>query len=306
VNSIPVRDLHESDFVFVALSPRASIGRQSALSGKGTSLSHFVAICAVGFGFGIFFHLSVVTRDESPTALYDGVMTATTTGSPPDQKGAGWSSLAHLLRIAERYIVRYGYVIVFLGVLVEGFGVPAPGQTLIMAGGLLASRGKMSIVLLTAIAWLAAVLGDNIGFAIGHFGGRRLVLRFGHHVGLTASHLNRLEARLMRHGAWFVTFARFFDALRQLNGILAGTAGMTWRHFLAFNALGAVLWVGLWSWGVCFLGERMRGVFTTFNSFEKYALGGLALLVVILLVHAILRRRCRTSERTPNHPADKS
>ena len=59
-----------------------------------------------------------------------------------------------------------------------------------------------------------------------------------------------------RYGGATVTFARFFSVLRQLNGIVAGTLGMDWRRFLAFNSLGAALWVGVWVLGPYYLGEH--------------------------------------------------
>lgn len=89
--------------------------------------------------------------------------------------------------------------------------------------------------------------GDNIGFAIGHYGGRALVLRWGRYVRLTGERLDKAQIFFQRHGAWIITAARFIEVLRQANGIVAGTAGLRWRRFLAFNALGAVLWVGTWA-----------------------------------------------------------
>ncbi len=88
---------------------------------------------------------------------------------------------------------------------------------------------------------LAAVIGDNIGFVVGHFGGRPLAERFGRYVFLTPQRLDRAEAFFDRHGGKVVTIARFIDGLRQVNGLLAGIAGMHWLNFLGYNALGAAL-----------------------------------------------------------------
>jgi membrane protein DedA with SNARE-associated domain len=63
-------------------------------------------------------------------------------------------------------------------------------------------------------------------------------------VRLTKERLDKAEIFFNRHGAWIITAARFIEVLRQANGIVAGTSGMRWRRFLAFNALGAALWVG--------------------------------------------------------------
>ena len=87
------------------------------------------------------------------------------------------------------------------------------------------------------------MLGDNIGYAVGRFGGRRLIVRYGARIGLTESRLAMVEAFFQRHGGEVVLVARFFAVLRQLNRIVAGSVGMGWWRFLAYNAVGAALWV---------------------------------------------------------------
>lgn len=96
------------------------------------------------------------------------------------------------------------------------------------------------------MAFLAATIGDNLGYLIGRVGGRQLVRRFGRYVFLTERRLARIEAVLDRHGSMVVTVARFVDGLRQLSGLVSGIAGMPWTRFLGFNALGAALWVAIW------------------------------------------------------------
>lgn len=200
--------------------------------------------------------------------------------------------LQHYLDIAQPYLQHYGYAAVFGVVVVEGFGIPAPGQTLIIAGAFLASEGQMNIALLSIVAWSAAVIGDNIGFAIGHFGGRRLVLRKGRYIGVSESHLQKVERFFGRWGGGLVILARFVDVLRQLNGVVAGIGGMSWWRFLLFNAIGAALWVGTWGVGVYYLGGHMEQVLVWFASVEPYliAMGVIALLTVIVY----LVRRSKT------------
>lgn len=196
----------------------------------------------------------------------------------------------HYLEIAAPYIERYGYMAVLAGVMVESFGIPAPGQSLVISGALLASQGEMNIAVLLLTAWSAAVIGDNIGYAIGHFGGRRLVLRHGRYVGVRADHLDRVEQFFQRYGGIVVVVARFFEILRQLNGVVAGTVGMTWWRFLAFNALGATLWVGLWGWGVFYLGRHMEQVHTAFRRLEPYVVAAGVLALVVVVVYLFWRR----------------
>lgn len=146
----------------------------------------------------------------------------------------------------NQYIEHYGYFAVALGILLEDFGLPAPGETLLITGSIGASTGALNIYLLLPIAWIGAVIGDNIGYAIGHFGGHRLMMRYGGRIGIAEDSVKQVEAFFERYGGWVIVFARFVVILRQFNGIVAGTLGMHWLHFLALNALGAALWVSFW------------------------------------------------------------
>jgi membrane protein DedA with SNARE-associated domain len=200
--------------------------------------------------------------------------------------------MEHLLRALEPYLHRYGYFAVFAAIFLEDFGVPMPGETLLIAGALLASRGNFDIYFLVITAVCAATLGDNLGYAIGRFGGRRLVLRYGRYVFVTPARLARAERFFQTRGALVVLAARFFEILRQLNGIVAGISGMRWWRFLVYNATGAVLWVGFWSILFFQLGRQGERVGLLFRRYEPFA-AVLILLVVICAVgvRILLRRR---------------
>jgi membrane protein DedA with SNARE-associated domain len=189
---------------------------------------------------------------------------------------------------------QYGYLAVGGLVLVEDFGIPAPGETVLIAAAVYAGAGKLNIVAVAVIGFLAALLGDNIGFAVGHFGGRRLALRFGRYVFLTPRRLDAAEGFFTRHGGKVVTIARFVEGLRQANGIIAGITGMHWLRFLAFNALGAALWVGLWVSLGDLAGTHITAIYTTAHRYELYLLlAATALIVVVIARHLLRRRRSR-------------
>ncbi|HQU17257.1 MAG TPA: DedA family protein [Gammaproteobacteria bacterium] len=202
------------------------------------------------------------------------------------------SLIQHYLALAQPYLQHYGYGAVFVAVMVEGFGIPAPGETLMIAAALLAAQGKMSLAVLP-VAWLAAVIGDNIGYAIGHFGGRRLVLRVGRRFGVRSKHFEKVEHFFHRYGGPLVAVARFFDVLRQLNGVVAGMAGMRWWRFLAYNALGALLWVGAWGGGAYFLGRHLDAALALFHHLALYVIA--VGVVGLILVAGYLVGRDKTS-----------
>jgi len=198
-------------------------------------------------------------------------------------------SLAELRPLLDRY----GYLAVFGAILLEDFGVPMPGETLLIAGAILASQGDLHIVPLVLIAWTAAVLGDNIGYAIGRLGGRELVVRYGRYVFLTEKRLKRAETFFHRRGGLIVLVARFFEILRQLNGIIAGIMSMSWWRFFTFNALGAALWVGFWS-SLFFLAGREAGKLAAlFKRYELFIIGGAGIALASLAFFLVRRYRKR-------------
>ena len=180
---------------------------------------------------------------------------------------------------------RYGYPAVFLMILVEEVGIPAPGQTLLIAAGLTAAHGHLSIVWVLIWAGTAALLGNSLGYLLGRWGGRRLLAKFK----VRGDRLARLEGNFRRYGGSVVLVARFFDGLRQLNGIVAGMLAMPWWVFTAFNVLGAILWTGVWGLGVFWLDKEMGPVHRTFRQVEP-VVAALTLVGFLVLLVYLFRR----------------
>src|SRR4029077_9095748 len=94
----------------------------------------------------------------------------------------------------------YGYLAVFLGIFLEDFGLPVPGETMLITGAILASGGSLHIAWLLPIDWAAAVCGDSVGFVIGATGGRKLLTRYGAKIGITEQRLQKVEGFFARYG----------------------------------------------------------------------------------------------------------
>jgi membrane protein DedA with SNARE-associated domain len=185
----------------------------------------------------------------------------------------------------------YGYLGVGGMLFLEDFGVPVPGEIMLIAAAVFAGAGQMNIAVVFVVAVLAAVIGDNIGFIVGHFGGRPLAERFGRYVFLTPERLEKAENYFNAHGGKVVTIARFIDGLRQINGLLAGIAGMHWLKFLGYNALGAVLWVGTWCALGYLAGENIVEIYDTFERYKWYVIGALAVVIAIVITRRVRRGR---------------
>ncbi len=164
---------------------------------------------------------------------------------------------ADIGHLVHQYVHDYGYVAVFVGIFLEDFGLPVPGETLLVSAAAFAGQEALNIWMIAGFAWVAAVLGDNLGFLIGHSGGRGLLIHHGRRIGMTAERLAKVDRFVERYGAPAIVVARFVVIARQLNGIAAGSLGMHWLRFLAFNCIGAALWVGFWSALAYWLGKQI-------------------------------------------------
>jgi membrane protein DedA with SNARE-associated domain len=185
----------------------------------------------------------------------------------------------------------YGYLSVGGFVLLEDFGVPVPGEVILIAAAIFAGSGHMNIALVILVAVAGAVIGDNIGYIVGRFGGRPLIERFGRYVFLTPERLDRAEAYFNRSGGKVVVFARFVEGHRQVNGLLAGTVGMHWLKFLAYNAAGAVLWVCAWALIGYYAGVNIGPIYAGFERYKWYVIGAVIVIIAAVVVVRVRRRR---------------
>ena len=144
------------------------------------------------------------------------------------------------------FFTSHGLPLLFVVVMIESFGIPLPGETALIAFGVLASQGHYSIVLVIAVAAAGAIVGDNLGYLIiGRWGGRNLLERWGPVRRFAERYLPPTERLMERHGDKVVFFGRFVTVLRYTAAWVAGIAGMEWRKFLFWNAAGGICWATL-------------------------------------------------------------
>jgi membrane protein DedA with SNARE-associated domain len=194
--------------------------------------------------------------------------------------------LAEILNV-EELISTAGYPLLFLVVMGESSGLPIPGETALIAAGVLASQGKLDIVVVIIVAAAGAIVGDNIGYLIGRKGGRWLLERPG------AFHTQRQNVLIVgepffeHHGPKAVFFGRFLLGLRVWASWLAGATRMHWRSFVIWNALGGIVWataIGLLSY---FLGHSAS------NAVQAFGIYGLVAVLLAVVSAFIAHRRHR-------------
>ncbi len=194
----------------------------------------------------------------------------------------------------ESLVQDYGLVLLFVLIAMESAGVPLPGETALIAAGVLAARGDMDIVQVIVVAAAAAIIGDNVGYWVGRLGGRRLLERWEpleRHAGRV---LPWSERFFKRHGAKTIFLGRFFAVLRVTAAWLAGISRMHWWRFFLWNAAGGICWavlVGLVSY---YLGRAAAEAINRYGLIAGVAI--VALLVLGALVFRFIRRRMMEAE----------
>lgn len=183
-------------------------------------------------------------------------------------------------------VQQYGYLAVAVVVGLESLGIPLPGETTLVAAAIYAgTTHKLNIVGVILAAIAGAIIGDNIGYLIGHWGGYRLLVRYGHYIRLTQPRVKIVRYMFKRFGGRVVFFGRFISILRAYAAFFAGTSRMRWRRFLVFNAAGGIVWATFWGGAAYLLGTEIA----RFSRPVDIAFALIA--IVILAVAAVLIRR---------------
>lgn len=147
------------------------------------------------------------------------------------------------------WISLYGAWAYFPVIFLESMGLPLPGQTGLIAGSLLAAHGKMNLTILLVASFAGGVLGNCAGYAIGFWGGRKLLSKFARFMYIEEKQLDKFAKLLNEKGIWFIIGARFIAIARQVSGLIAGIGRMDFYRFMIANIIGTALWVLVWGFG---------------------------------------------------------
>jgi membrane-associated protein len=180
-------------------------------------------------------------------------------------------------------LVHYGYWAVAAALLLENAGVPVPGETVLLLASFLAySEGKLQLSWIIVAGTVAATVGDNLGYALGHYGGRSLLDRYRNIFRVSDAIVARGEGLFARYGALTILFARFVFGMRIIAGPLAGVLRMPWKKFAVFNLLGAMLWVTVISVVGYSFGSRWNVLMRFMKRFDL-VLGAVFVVIAVIL-----------------------
>ena len=188
----------------------------------------------------------------------------------------------YILDLLRGALVHYGYWAVGAVLLLENAGVPVPGETVLLLASFLAySEQRLQLGWIVVVGTLAAAVGDNLGYAIGNYGGRPLLERYRNTFRVSDAVVMRGERLFERYGAVTILFSRFVFGMRVIAGPLAGVLRMPWKKFAVFNLLGAAVWVSTISLAGYFFGSRWRILMYFMKRFDLALGAGFVLVVAV-------------------------
>jgi membrane protein DedA with SNARE-associated domain len=166
-------------------------------------------------------------------------------------------------------------------------GLVAPGETIVIAGGVIAGQGEIELIPLIGLVWVCAVLGDTTSFFIGHRLGRKFLERHGPKVKISHERLEQVEGYFDRHGGKTILIGRFIGLVRALAPFIAGASGLAYKRFLPYSVVGT----GLWSTVFCVLGYVFWRSFDQVAHVAGQAIFGFGLTVAVIVGIVVAYRR---------------
>ena len=181
-----------------------------------------------------------------------------------------------------------GYPAAGLGILIESAGIPFPGETMLLAVAAYAATGSLDIRVVITFGAIGAMMGANLGYGVGYFGGRPLVERLIRLFRLSTSHMTRSELFFARHGGMTVLVGRFVLGLRSWASLMAGMSRMPIVTFELYSAIGGIAWAIVIGTIGFYLGSNWSLVQRVIS---YLGLGGLAVVAAVIVALLLLRRR---------------
>src|SRR5829696_8174122 len=177
-------------------------------------------------------------------------------------------------------------------------GLVAPGETVVMAGGVIAGQGEIQLFPLIGLVWLCAVLGDTTSFYIGRKLGRRFLETHGPRVKITPERLDQVEGYFERYGGRTILIGRFIGLVRALAPFVAGSSGLPYRRFIPYSIVGT----GLWATTFCVLGYIFWRSFDQVAKLAGQAIFGFGVTVALIVgIVTAYRRRDQIKEWFARH-----
>ncbi len=193
--------------------------------------------------------------------------------------------------IASDYLIQYGYFFIFLATAMENIpfvGIFLPGEVVVVAAGFFAATGELDISLVFLVAAFGGIVGNNIGYWVGRYGGRPLIEGLADRFHIDSRHVKSAEAYFDSHGSKTVFIGRYMAGLKALVTTLAGAAHMNYGVFLLYSSAGIISWTIIALILGFFFGQYFDAVLSVLQT-VGWVLP--VLMIIILIAFLIIRRR---------------
>lgn len=203
-------------------------------------------------------------------------------------------ALQHIMTEMTPWLQQYGYLILALAIAIEGVGIPAPGQSLLIVASLLAATGEMSLPLVLIVAGSSAFIGNSLGYLLGEKFGD-ILLKKGW---IKADTEAKLHSFIGKYGLIALLLSRFIEGLKQTIFIGCGMAKMPLKKFLLGNTLATGLWLGLFGLGPLFIRNELTPILSFYHHHQHLfwlVITSLIIITSVTLSFVMKRRRAQTS-----------
>jgi membrane protein DedA with SNARE-associated domain len=198
-----------------------------------------------------------------------------------------------IIHAMQDWVVRYGYLAIFLLMLAESACIPFPSEVTMLVGGWYAAEGSLDFFVVGAMGVLGNLVGSWIAYAVGRTTGRSLLDRYGRYVLIRSHDIDRAEAWWQRHGEVATFVSRLLPVIRTFISLPAGMAKMGFWRFSTYTFLGVIPWTFALAWLGVIVKDNWENVLAYFDV-PTLVIG--ALLVAAGLAFYLRRRRARHAD----------
>ena len=196
-----------------------------------------------------------------------------------------------IFQTLSTFFARYGYWVIFFGVMLENAGLPVPGETVLLFAGFLAYQGEVHLWRAIITGIVAASAGDSLGYCLGRFAGTPFVEKYVRRFSILSRQFDRAQAQFQKYGHWAVFVGRFITGLRVFAGPLAGMFRMAYWRFLFFNFSGAMVWATTIACVGFLFGSSWEGLVRFVEKFHRLTLFAVVGAVLVGGIVYFTRRR---------------
>ena len=193
------------------------------------------------------------------------------------------------------WLSQYGYIGLFILLLLGIVGLPVPDETLLIFSGYLIQDKRLHPWLTLFAAFSGSISGISVSYIIGRTVGHGAILRYGRFLRITPARLEQVGAWFQRTGEWLLAFGYFIPGVRHFTAVVAGMSGLGYRQFALFAYGGAAVWVSLFLGLGYLVGENWRAAASLVH---KYSVVCLLLLIAAAGIAFWIRRRIRTATKS--------